>query len=181
MRQFHPLASRRKDDRVIAHHIAATDRVDADLRTRSLAHDAFAPVPQRFLELELAHVGEDFEQRRRRAAGRVFLQAMVHLDDLEIEARPENLRRLAREPEKRVHAGRVVRGPDHRNLRLAIRDLGFLPGLVTGRADHQRLLPLRAQPRDRQRRIVKTEIDHRVAAVDHRGQVVAEVHLPDHL
>ena len=47
VRQLHALAGVRKNDRVVAHDIAAADRMDADLRRRAFADDALATVPRR--------------------------------------------------------------------------------------------------------------------------------------
>ena len=41
---------------------------------------------------------------------------MMHFDDFQIEIRSENFRRFAREPEQRVHAGRIIRRPDDRDF-----------------------------------------------------------------
>ena len=85
---------------------------------RAFADDARAAVPRGFVQMQLAHVRQNFRQRLGRAAGRVLFQAMVHLDDFEVEVRAEDFRRLAREPEQRVDAGGKIRRPDDGNFRL---------------------------------------------------------------
>ena len=81
VREFDALAVVREDDGVVADDIAAADGVDADFVLRAFADDALTAMTKRFFKLQFAHVGKNFEQRRRRAARRVFLEAMVHLDD----------------------------------------------------------------------------------------------------
>ena len=179
MREFKPFAERGKHDGVIANDVAAAQRMNAHLGLRAFAGDAVASVAQRILELHLAHVGEDFEQRGRGAAGRVFLEAMMHLDDFEIEAWAEDFRGLAREPEERVHAGRVVRCPHDRDARFERRDLRLLLVAVARGADDERLAVLGTEPRDGQRGVVKAEVDHRVAAMNDRREVVTEINLAD--
>ena len=140
MRQFNPLAGVRKNDRVVAHDIAAANGMDADFRRRAFADDAGATMPRGFFQLQFAHVRQNFRERFCRAAGRVFFQAMMHLDDFQIEIRPENFRRLAREPEQRVDAGGKIGRPDHGNLRFAICDLRFFGIGMAGGADDDRFL-----------------------------------------
>ena len=135
MRQFHALAVVRKDDRMITDDITTTDRVNADLLRRAFAHDAFAPVARDFGKLLLANIRKNFRQRLRRAARRILLQAMMHLHDFEIVTQAKNLRRLARQPEQRVHAGGVIRRENHRDARCVVRDAGFLLIGMTGGAD----------------------------------------------
>ena len=154
--------------------------MDADLARGAFAGDALTSVTQRFLKLDLAHVTKNFEQRGGGAAGSIFFQAVVHLHHFEVEAGAENFRRLAREPEERVHAGRVVGGPDDGDLRFETQDFRLLGGLMSGRADDERLAVLRANFRHVERRAVKAEIDHGIAAADDVREIVARVDLADH-
>ena len=103
-----PLANPGKDHRVVAHHVTPAHRVHADLLRRALAHDASTAMPRHFVELLFAHRSQNLSQGLRRAARGVALQAMVHLHDFQIEPRPQNLRRLARQPEQGVHPGGEV-------------------------------------------------------------------------
>ena len=178
--EFHPLAIRGEDDRVIAHHVAAADGVDADLAAGAFADYAFAAVTEDFLQLDLSHVAEDFEQRGGRAAGRVLLQAVVHLDDFEVEAGAEDFGGLAGEPEERVHAGRVVRGPDHGNLRGAGPERGLLLLLVSGGADNERLAMPHAEFGEGQGGLVEAEVDDGVGLRQQWGERLAEVDLSDY-
>ena len=57
-----------------------------------------------FFKLLPADCGQNFRQRFRRAARRVFFQAMMHLDYFQIEIGSQNFRRFARQPEQRVDA-----------------------------------------------------------------------------
>ena len=62
--ELHPFAGRSEDHRVIPHHVAAANRVNADFRGGPLAHDAFTAVAQRLLQLHLTHLAEDLQQRK---------------------------------------------------------------------------------------------------------------------
>jgi len=72
VREFKALAVVGENDRVIANHIAAANRVHADFGRGSFADDAFATVTHDFLELLFADARENFSERLCRAAGRVF-------------------------------------------------------------------------------------------------------------
>ena len=102
-----------------------------------------ATVPRHLVQLQLAHLGQDFRQRFGRAARRVLFEAMVHFDDFQIEVRAQNFRRLAREPEQRVDAGRKIRRPRPSgicDLNFVIRDL-FGVGMSGGADDHGFFVP----------------------------------------
>ena len=73
-----------EDDRVLARVVAGADGVVTDLAVRAFAGPAFAAVAMR----RLAHrVGDDLAELQGRAAGGVFLEAMVPLDDLDVDPR----------------------------------------------------------------------------------------------
>src|ERR1017187_6814278 len=179
MREFDALADIRKNDRVIAHDVAAANGVYADLAQRAFAHDADTTVPCGVVQMQLAHVRQNFRERFCGAARRVLFQAMVHLDDFEVEVRAEDFRRLAREPEERVDAGGKIRGPHDGNFRLVLLDLERVGVRVAGGADDQRLLVFGAKLGYRDGRRVRAEINYHVALADDGGEVVALINLGD--
>ena len=120
MRQFQTLPGCRKNHRVIAHDVAAAQRVHADFRRSALAGDALSAVSNHFAELLLANIGEDFREGGSGSARRILLHPVMHLDDFQIEVWSEYLRRLAGEPEQRVDAGGIIRRPNHWNPRFEI-------------------------------------------------------------
>jgi len=126
------------------------------------------------------YVGQDFRERLRGAAGRVFLQAMVHFHNLEIVAWTENFRRLARQPEERVHAGREVGRHHHRNVSTELGDLRAILRGMASRAYDRRLAMLGAQSRDCRRDGVRTEINHNIGTLHEGAQIVALIHLTNH-
>ena len=107
---------RGENHRVIAHHIAASERVHANLARCPFARQAVPAVANDFFQRLFAHARHQFRQRGRRAAGRVFLHPMMQLDDFHVEPRAEDFSSLARQPEQRVDSGRIVRRPDNRYL-----------------------------------------------------------------
>ena len=68
----------------------------ADLFGAALANNADAPVARHMVELLLADGSQNLGQGLGSAAGSITLEAMVHFDNLQIEPRTKNLRRLAR-------------------------------------------------------------------------------------
>ena len=179
MRQFNAFAVIGENYGVIADDIAASDGVDADFALRAFADDAFASVPERCFQLQFAHVTENFEQGRGCAAGRVFLEAMVHLDDFEVERRPENLGGLAREPEERIDAGGKIRGNHHGNLRLERDDFIFFFRAVAGGADDNGFFIFRAQFGDAEGGVVETKIYHDIGLANDGREIIALVNGAD--
>ena len=102
---------------------------------------------------------------------------MMHFDDFQIVVRPQNLRRLARQPEQRVDPGRKICGPDHRDFGFEFQHLVSLGVRMPRRADDHGLFVPRAQPRDVRRGRVGTEIHHHVALRHGGGQIVTHVNL----
>ena len=80
---LHRFAQQAEDDRVLARIVADADGVVADFAVRPLAGPAFAAVAMR----GLAHrAGDDLAELQGRAAGRIFLEAVVPLDDFHVGA-----------------------------------------------------------------------------------------------
>src|SRR5262249_28292860 len=82
VRQLQRLAQRAENNRVLADVVADADGVDADLVGRPLADQPLAAVAQVGLAHRLLH---DAGEVQRRAAGRVLLEAVVPLQDLDVE------------------------------------------------------------------------------------------------
>ena len=80
-----------------------------DLFPGTLTDHSVASVRDIFSYVQSAHFAQDFRKLLRRAARRILLQAMMHLDDFEIEIGTEQLGRFASEPEQRVHSHAEVR------------------------------------------------------------------------
>src|SRR6266581_7924231 len=90
MRQLHSLTRPGKDDRVLAHHITLTNRSRRD----------FVVDLSRFLQ--------NFRERFRRPARRVFLHAMVRLNNFDTKLVAKNFRGVAYQSKKGVHADAKV-------------------------------------------------------------------------
>src|SRR6266496_949452 len=100
MHQFHRLAERAEDDRVLADVVAGPDRVHADLASWPFANLALASMPDRKVSPDVL---DDLCEVQRRAAGRILFEAMMPLDDLRIEAvLLKRFRRLPYELEQHV-------------------------------------------------------------------------------
>jgi hypothetical protein len=69
-----------------ADDVAAADRRKADRRRVALAGDAFAGVHGAQLQVAAKRGGDDLAHRKRRAARRIDLVAVVRLDDLDVVA-----------------------------------------------------------------------------------------------
>ena len=79
--QLDRFAQQAEDDRVLARVVADAQGVIADLAVRTLARAAPAAVAMFGLA---HHAGDDLAELQGRAAGRVFLEAMMPLDDLDV-------------------------------------------------------------------------------------------------
>src|SRR5882757_44396 len=100
MSQLDPLTLSGKNYRMIAHHIAAANGMNANLRFLALANHSFAPVPQFFC---VAGPLQNFCQRFRRSAWRIFLQTMMRLHNFEVEIFAQNFCRLFCQRKKCIH------------------------------------------------------------------------------
>ena len=142
--QLQRLAERAEDDRVLADVVADADGVDADLVRRPLADQPLAAVDELRLPM---HLLDDLGELQGRAAGRVLLEAVVPLDDLDVEALAlERLGRLPRQLEQHVDDQAHVRREQDRGLVRRGLDLGLLRRGVAGRGDDERDLPVDARP-----------------------------------
>ena len=181
MGQFQPLAVGGKDDSVISHDVASAQGMDPDFVSRSFSSNPLPSMTQGFTRWQFSSGGENLRERRGGAAGRIFLRAMMHLHDFEIETRAQNLRGFAREPEKRVHAGGIVRRPHDWDLSFELCEPEFLGVGMAGGSDHKGLFVFGAKFGNRGRRIVKAEIDHHVSLADHGRQIIPLIDLTGHL
>ena len=106
---------------------------------------------------------------------------MMHLDNFEVEVRPQHLGCLSGEPKQGVHPGGEIGRPHDGNLRLKFQHRRPVIGGMAGRADHQRFFVLGAKLSRRAGDFVKTEVDHHIRLLDHPGQVVANIDSGDDL
>src|SRR3954462_8058611 len=109
MRQLQPLPRPGKCHRVIADDITAANGMNADLVSGPFAHQTFTAVPDVLRVIKPASFTQDLRQLFRRPARSVFLQAMMHLANLEIEVFAERLGSLARQPKERIYAHAEIR------------------------------------------------------------------------
>lgn len=91
MRQLDPFPQSREDDGMIADHIAAAQRMHPKLGLRPLAGHSLASMPRVPLITSSARFERHLGQPPRRSARRVFLEPVVHFDDLDIESLAEHL------------------------------------------------------------------------------------------
>jgi len=107
VREFKAFAQACEHDRVIADHIAAAEGVDADFIGLAFAGDALASVAEG-VGGEFAFFENDFEKARGGAAGGVFFEPMMHLDDFGVVRSAEDLGRTAGEGEEEIYPDGVV-------------------------------------------------------------------------
>ena len=90
----------------------------------------------------------------------------MHLDNLHIEIRANNLRSFSREPEQCVYSNAKIRGKKNwHRLRRGF-DQFDLFLCVTGRAKNERLFVLEASSTNELRRFGLTKIDYDVRIMD---------------
>src|SRR5690606_18761396 len=89
--QFHTLTICCKDNGVIADDITPANGVYTDFIIRSFSHQSFAAVPGGSFVFKLPCFRKDLSQSTRRSTGRILFQSMMHFDNFQIEARPEDL------------------------------------------------------------------------------------------
>src|SRR5688500_8228057 len=99
---------------VLADHITATHRRDADLAAWPRADVAVARVALDAVVVDAAAGGDRACDRERRTRRCIALRLVMALDDLGVPLGAEDLRGLADEAEHEVDAEREVRRDDHR-------------------------------------------------------------------
>ena len=106
------------------------------------------------------------------AAGGVFFQAMMHLDDFEVKVRSQNLGGLAGEPEKRVDAAGEIGRPDHRDRLDDFLDFVGVGIRVAGGADDQWFIVRDTELGHFHGDGARAEIDDHIRLVDDIGEDV---------
>ena len=101
----------------------------------------------------------------------------MHLDNLQIERRSQDFRRLAREPEQRVDAGGKIRSPYDGDAGDDLGDVKLVGVGVAGGAYDKRLAARGAQRRNFRRDRTRAEINDNVALGDGGPKIVALVNL----
>ena len=135
VRQLDPLAGAEEVDRVIADHVPAPDGVDPDLGRRARPRPPFATIHEAGAA---ASIARDLRDAERRAAGRVHLEPMVGLDDLDVELRPQHRDRLRDERAEDVDPDAHVRLPGHGHARGRAIERRLRLVAEAGRAAHDR-------------------------------------------
>ena len=125
--------------------------------------------------MKVTNFGEDFGEAFCGAGGGILLESMVHLDDLEVEGRTEDLGGFAGEPEEGVDAHAVVRCEDDRDERGSLANRCDLIVGVSGGADDECAPLFDAGIEDGVDDGVMREIDHGVTGCDAGGKIVPEV------
>lgn len=110
---------RRKHDGMVSDNIAAANRVHPDLMPGSRADVADPSVTDILVVIPAFDIRNDFRERDRRSARRIFFLVVVRFNDLNIEIIAQRLRRKLRQIEEQIHADTVIRGED--DLRSGIR------------------------------------------------------------
>jgi len=160
---------------MIADHVATPEGVDSDFTGGAFPGDAVASVPEGIGELHLANLGQDFEQGRSGAAGRVLFESVMHFHDFQIKERAENLGGLPGQPEEGINPGGVVRGPDNRDARGGLPDELFFRFGMTGGSDDQSPTVLGTEFGHRGGHLMKRELDNDVGLGNYLGQIVTLV------
>ena len=83
---FYALADAREDHRVIAHHITAAQRSEANRAVFALTGVPFAGIHGAVGELCALRFGDDFAEFERSAGRRIDLHAVMHFKDFDVVA-----------------------------------------------------------------------------------------------
>ena len=130
------------------------------------------------LQAGCAALGDGGAQPERRAARRVHLRPVVELDDLRVEVRAQEARRLAAQVEEDVHRDREV-GRHHQGDALGERfDLLALGRLEPGGADDAGDPPVRRAPQEVHRGVGGGEHDGHLPGRQGRVGIVGDGHAP---
>ena len=128
-------AEHAEQDRVLARVVAGADGVVADFVSRPRAGATGAAVRCSVISIASA---DDLAELERGAARRVFFEAVMTLDDFDVDAGRQIAQRLGgdfgelhRHVDGRAHAGR----PDDRNFLGRFRDVLLLFAFEAGRGD----------------------------------------------
>ena len=149
MSELNALAPARKGHRMIAHHIAAANRVNANLRGRTAPAQTLATVCNVLRVIKLPDLAQNFRQSSCGAARRILFHAMMHLDNFKIETGTEHLCRFPGQPEERIHAdAEIRRGNNRQRFCCSSSNVTLLIGMARG-AGHQRLPGAKARPANR--------------------------------
>ncbi|MPM84292.1 hypothetical protein SDC9_131363 [bioreactor metagenome] len=139
MRQLDPFAVDCENHRVVAHHVAAAQRMHADLVFRARADHAFASVADVFVIIPVARLADHLGQPDGGSARGVFLLVVVHLDDFDVVIRPEDGRGLFRQLKQQIDADAHIVGRNDPAARLRqLRQFAFFLRRQRGGADHDR-------------------------------------------
>jgi len=84
MGDLDPFTRTGKDHRVLAHHVAGAKRLNPDLFFLPFSDHSFSRKNADLVQISFQRPGDDLGHLHGRAAGRIFFEAMVHLDDLDV-------------------------------------------------------------------------------------------------
>ena len=116
VREFDPLAGTGVNDRMITHHITATQGMHSDLRAGPLTDHPGTSVADVPLIAQASNLREDLGKTFGRSAWSVFFLAVMHFNNLQVEIRAKNLRGLACKPEEGIDSDAEVGSEDDGNF-----------------------------------------------------------------
>ena len=144
--EFEAFADAAEDHRMLADDIAGAHGEQRDLFLAALADDALTAVDCNFFKIAVERVCDRTPKCQRRAARRVFLEAMVRFDDLDVVIVAEHLRRLTQERNKNVDSQAGVRREQRRRAPGKPFDFGLLFGIEPSRGNDDRRKFFRRAP-----------------------------------
>ena len=176
MGELEALSIRRKHHGVVPDDVATAEGVHADFPWLARADIAMAAVGDVVFIIGAGFLVEDFQKRASSAGWGIDFVLMVHFCDLDIEAiLSQNAGRLAGEPEKCVHAHRVVRCIDDGDAFGGLMDGRALFVSVSGGADDEPGAIFQSGFQERQGETVQGEIDHAVCLGNGTGKILASI------
>ena len=137
MGDLDPLPGPGEHHRMLAHRVAAADRLESDGLAVAHPRVPFPAVDGTAREVAPQRIGDDLAHPHRGAGGRIDLVAMVHLDDLDVRLLAEDAARNFNEMKAGVDTDAHVRSDEHGNVRRTRLDPGSLLDREPRGSDHE--------------------------------------------
>src|SRR5438093_9954319 len=132
MDELDSLADGAEDDGVLADDVAGTHRQKGYFFLAPLADDAFTAVDADLVQIAAERVGDRTAQSQCRAARRVFFEAMVGFNNLDVVVVAEDLCRFAEQRNENIHAQARISRQKRRRTPGESFDLRQLPWIESG-------------------------------------------------
>ena len=176
MRDLHALTATNEHGRVLSYQVAATNRGKSNRLVPALARDTLAPEDRALPQVPAQCTRYDLAHAQGGAGRRIHLVTVMRLDDFDIVALAEGLRRNLQQPESDVNTHTEVRRKRDCNLARGLGDLLLLRIAEASGPDDQPHFLLAARCNMRHRAFGPGEVDQHVASGKGLGDIVRDLH-----